>query len=79
MWLKRTEIYDDDPKRCAQPRTHMEEKAQEGYSAEPADAEDNKTKLCLEKENDVMLTDCFLSFFFFLNKENGHQNESEKT
>lgn len=42
-WLKSTEIYADDTRRCAQPRTHEKEKAQETYSAEPAETEDNKT------------------------------------
>lgn len=55
MWLKNTEIYADDTRRCAQPRTRMKEKAQERQNAEPAEIEDNKTiavknktKLCLE-------------------------------
>lgn len=57
MWLKRTEIYADDTRTCAQPRTHMKEKVREKYSAEPAEIQDNKTiavenktKLCLEEK-----------------------------
>ena len=77
------EVYADDRKRRVWLSHIWREKTQEGESIEPAEVEDNKNTsvkekqtLCLEQENDVMLTDgreslnyLIAALLFFLIKE----------